>query len=515
MKKPVKKIKKTAAAPKAASAKKTVKKVAVAKPARKAATSKKSAVAKKPATKKAAAPKKAAPAKKPVAKTTDRKAAPVMPSAKAVASRPGFTSARSAIAPTPRQHVIIGNCIAAVSAAETLRKLNPNDRIVILGDEAVPSYSRCLITYFLGGMVDKSHLLSHTAKWYADRNIDLQLSTRVGGVDATNRIVMAEQNGKAKKFSYDTLLVATGSSPIFLKSFPYDPNGIIGMRNYDDSRTILGWAKPGKKAIIIGAGFVGLKTAYGLVKRGVQVKIVELLPTVLGRMTDLEASGRVRDRLCAHELLEIELNNSVIATRKQGDRYVVTYQDGTEEAADFIVASVGVKANTEFLQGTGVEVDRIVNVDDYQRTTVDGIYAAGDVCRSRHIVSREWIYNAIWPVAAAQARVAAANMSSADSRMIYEGNIPMNSVDFYELWITAIGDVQAEGPGIEEITFKSKSIYQKVKLQDGVPFAFMAVGNVDGAGILRGAIVGKTPWEEFIKKPHAQILPVVNQTRLG
>ena len=452
MKKPVKKTKKNTAAKKAAPAKKTVKAAAQAKPAKKAPVKKLSA-------------KKAA---KPVKKTVPKKTAPAMPAAKAPANRPGFTPAWTAKGAAPRQHVIVGNCIAAVSAAETLRKLNPNDRIVILGDEAVPSYSRCLITYFLGGMVDKSHLLSHTEKWYADRNIDLQLSTRAVGVDVKTRTILAEQNGKPKKFSYDTLLVATGSSPIFLKSFPYDPNGIIGMRNYDDSRTLLGWAKKGKKAIIIGAGFVGLKTAYGLVKRGVQVKVVELLPTVLGRMTDLEASGRVRDRLCAHELLDIELNNSIIATRKQGDRYVVTYQNGAEESADFIVASVGVKANTEFLQGTGVEIDRIVNVDDCQRTTVDGIYAAGDVCRSRHIVSGQWIYNAIWPVAAAQARVAACNMSSPENKMTYEGNIPMNSVDFYELWVTAIGDVQAEGPGIEEITFKSPGIYQKVKLQDGV-----------------------------------------------
>ena len=408
-----------------------------------------------------------------------------------------------------RQHVIVGNCIAAVSAAETLRKLNPEDSIIILGEEAVPSYSRCLITYYLGGMVTKRHLLSHAEKWYADRNIGLNLSTRAEQVDTKNRIVHAAQSGKKKKFSYDTLLVATGSSPVFLKSFPYDPHGIIGMRNYDDSSKLKNWAKKGKKAIIIGAGFVGLKTAYGLVKRGVQVKVVELLPTVLGRMTDLEASSRVRDRMTRHELLDIELHNSVIATRKQGNKYVVTYQNGGEESADFIVASVGVKANTDFLAGTGVEIDRIVNVDDGQRTTVEGIYAAGDVCRSRHIVSREWIYNAIWPVAAAQGRIAACNMSG--QHRVYDGNIPMNSVDFYEMWITAIGDVQAEGDDIEEITFKSHSIYQKVKLRDDIPISFMAVGNVDGAGIVRGAIVGKTPWREFTKKPHTQLLPVVNQ----
>ncbi len=419
------------------------------------------------------------------------------------------TAKRATSKKSVKQHVIIGNCIAAVSAADTLRQLNPEDKIVILGDEAVPSYSRCLITYYLGGMVTKRHLLSHAEKWYAERNIDLQLATRAVGVDSKNHIVYASRNGRKKKISYDKLLVASGSSPIFLNSFPYDPDGIIGMRSYADSCQLRGWARKGKKAIIIGAGFVGLKTAYGLVKKGVKVKVVELLPTVLGRMTDMEASARVRERMTRHELLDIELQNSVIGTRKHGKKYVVMYQNGSEEEADFIVASVGVKANTGFLEGTGVEVDRIVSVDDYQRTTVDDIYAAGDVCRSRHIVTKEWIYNAIWPVAVAQGRIAACNMSG--QQRTYEGNIPMNSVDFYEMWITAIGDVQTEGADIEEVSYESHSIYQKVKLQNGVPITFMAVGNVDGAGIVRGAIVGQTPWKEFVKKPQTQILPVVNQ----
>ncbi len=409
-----------------------------------------------------------------------------------------------------RQHVIIGNCIAAVSAAETLRRLNPGDSIVILGDEAVASYSRCLITYYLGDMVDKKHLFSHSEKWYEERDIKLMLSTRALKVDTKNRFVFVSAKGKKKKISYDTLLVATGSTPVFLKSFPYDPDGIIGMRNYDDAQRLKSWAKKGKKAVIIGAGFVGLKSAYGLVKHGVRVKVVELLPTVLGRMTDTEASIRVRDRLTKHELLDIELNNSVISTRRHGDKYMVTYQDGGEEEADFIVASVGVKANTDFLEGTDIEIDRIISVDDCQKTTAEDVYAAGDVCRSRHAVTRQWIYNAIWPVAAAQGRVAACNMSGQNRR--YEGNIPMNSVDFYELWVTAIGDVQVEAQDIKEITFKSSGIYQKVKLRDGIPVSFMATGNVDGAGMIRGAIVGKTPWDEFIRRPQAQILPVVNQT---
>jgi NAD(P)H-nitrite reductase large subunit len=412
-----------------------------------------------------------------------------------------------------RQHLIIGNCIAAVSAAEVLRKQNPAVRVTIIGDEEVPSYSRCLITYYLGDMVTRKHLLSHDEKWYRDRGIDLHLSTKALSVDPKNHLVIAEQKGKKKKFPYDKLLVATGSTPIFLKSFPYDPEGVIGMRNYRDSETLKRWAKKGKKAIIIGAGFVGLKTAYGLAKQGVKAKVVELLPTVLGRMTDAEASSRIVERLTSHKLIEIELNNSVVATRKQRDKYVVTYQDGREEDADFIVASVGVKPCTEFLDGTGAEIKWTIKVNERQETTVPDIYAAGDVCVSPHIMSKEWIYNAIWPVAAAQGRVAAYNMSG-DTNITYAGNLPMNSVDFFELWITAIGNVQAdqaEGDGIETIKFQSPRIYQKLLLKQGVPIAFMAVGNVDGAGLVRGAIVAEMPWKEFIKKPQAKVLPVVNQ----
>jgi len=118
-----------------------------------------------------------------------------------------------------RQHVIVGNCIAAISAADKLRELNPNDNIVIIGDEAVPSYSRCLITYYLGDMITKDHLLSHTKKWYSERKIELHLSTRAEGVDTKKRVVHVLTKGNKKDIPYDTLLVATGSSPIFLPSF--------------------------------------------------------------------------------------------------------------------------------------------------------------------------------------------------------------------------------------------------------------------------------------------------------
>ncbi len=298
-----------------------------------------------------------------------------------------------------KHHVIIGNCITGTSAASTLRNFAPQDKITIIGDEDVPSYSRCLITYYLAGDVSRKHLLSHSRKWYSEKNIDLNLKTRVVKVDTERKKIRTESR---KSFSYDKLLIATGSRPIFFPTIPYDANGIIGMRTYNDAKTLLKWSSPGKKALVVGAGFVGLKSAYALMKRGVSVRVVELLPNVLGRMADQEASRRIIERFKSNNLFEITLNTSVLGTEKDGNCYRAHLSNGEELAVDFIVMSVGVRTNVEILEDTDVEINKAILVDGAQRTSNADVFAAGDVCLSKELITGQMINNAIWPVTAAQ-----------------------------------------------------------------------------------------------------------------
>ena len=411
-----------------------------------------------------------------------------------------------------KSFVIVGNCIAGVSAADTLRQYNQRDDVIVIGDEDVPAYARCLITYYLAGDVEEAHLLSHSPDWYRHRNIKMLLNTKAQRVDPQKKEITVEANRRTKKIAYDQLLIATGASPIFFNAFPYDPEGIIGMRTYGDAKKLKSWAKKGKKALIIGAGFVGLKTAYGLSKLGVKTQVVELLPTVLGRMTDLEASNRIVNRLTSASKgsIEIKLNSSVVGVTKVGARYRAAMSDGAEAEVDFIVASVGVRANTDLVQGTAIYGKGPIQVDERQKTAAQDVYAAGDVAQSQHIVSKGWIYNAIWPVAAAQGRVAAHNMLGMEK--IFAGNLPMNSVDFFHLWITAIGDVQARD-SIQCLKYETPAVYQKLLLKDTIPVGFMAIGNVDGAGVIRSMIEQKIPWDEAKKQPYAQLLPIVTQVQ--
>jgi nitrite reductase (NADH) large subunit len=404
----------------------------------------------------------------------------------------------------PRQHLIIGNCIAATSAANHLRHLAPQDKITILSDESVPAYSRCLITYYLAGDVSRDHLLSHSKKWYSERNIDLYLKTRAIKVDPKKKKVKTESG---KSFSYDKLLVATGARPIFFPTIAYDPKGIIGMRTYDDAKNLLKWSSPKKKALVVGAGFVGLKTAYGLIKRGVNVRIVELLPTVLGRMADDEASRRVAGKFASHDLIDITLKASVVRAEYDGKYYRAHLSNGEELVVDFIVMSVGVRPNVEMLQDTDVEINRAIIVDENQRTANPDIFAAGDVCLSREIVSGQMINNAIWPVAAAQGRVAAMNMLGLNAS--FDGNILQNSVDFFGMWITALGDVQASGDDIDYKTYSTEKVYQKLIFRNDNLVGFMATGNVDFSGVLQSLIKENASWRDVLANKYSRLIPVV------
>jgi NAD(P)H-nitrite reductase large subunit len=406
---------------------------------------------------------------------------------------------------TPTKHLIIGNCIAGTSAAHTLRLLAPQDTISMVSDEDVPAYSRCLITYYLAGDVSRKQLLSHTKKWYTDRNIDLHLKTRVTQVDTRSRKV---KTATKKTLSYDKLLIATGARPLFFPAIAHDPKGIIGMRTYRDATTLMKWAAPGKKALVIGAGFVGLKSAYGLIKRGVQVRVVELLPTVLGRMADGEASRRIVEKCSSHELLDISLNASVIKAEHDGKHYRAHLNTGEEVVVDFIVMSVGVRPNVELLDKTDVAVNRAVVVDKHQQTTHPDVFAAGDVCLSPDILTGEMINNAIWPVAAAQGRVAAMNMTGIPAQ--YTGTIIQNSVDFFGLWITALGDVQAGGNGVDYKIFSTEKVYQKLIFKGGRLIGFMATGNVDCAGVLQALIKDQATWPDVLDNKYARLIPVVS-----
>jgi len=233
-----------------------------------------------------------------------------------------------------------------------------------------------------------------------------------------------------------------------------------------------------------------------------------LLPTVLGRMADEEASRRIVEKFDNHELVDVTLNASVLKAEFDGKHYRAHLSTGEELVVDFIVMSVGVRPNVEMLDNTDVEINRAIITDTAQQTTNPDIYAAGDVCLSPQLISGQMINNAIWPVAAAQGRVAAMNMLGLKAQ--YTGNIVQNSVDFFGQWITALGDVQASGKGVDYKIYFTEKIYQKLVFRNGILAGFMATGNVDYAGVIQALIKENATWEEMLGNKYVRLIPVVS-----
>ena len=225
-------------------------------------------------------------------------------------------------------------------------------------------------------------------------------------------------------------------------------------------------------------------------------------------MADEEASRRIVEKFDNHELVDITLNASVLKAEFDGEHYRAHLSTGEELVVDFIVMSVGVRPNVEMLDNTDVEINRAIVVDTAQRTTNSDVFAAGDVCLSPEFISGQMINNAIWPVAAAQGRVAAMNMLGIKAQ--YAGTIVQNSVDFFGQWITALGDVQATGKGVDYKIYSTEKVYQKLIFKDSVLTGFMATGNVDYAGVLQALIKERATWNQITENKYARLIPVVS-----
>jgi NAD(P)H-nitrite reductase large subunit len=129
------------------------------------------------------------------------------------------------------------------------------------------------------------------------------------------------------------------------------------------------------------------------------------------------------------------------------------------------------------------------------------------VCLSKEFITGQMINNAIWPVAAAQGRIAAMNMLGI--RTQYGGNVLQNSVDFFGLWITALGDVQATGKGVEDKIFSTEKVYQKLIFRNEQLVGFMATGNVEFSGVLQALIKEKATWKDILINKYSRLIPVV------
>jgi NADPH-dependent 2,4-dienoyl-CoA reductase/sulfur reductase-like enzyme len=277
---------------------------------------------------------------------------------------------------TSTTYLLIGGGLASGQAAKQLRESDPHALITLVGEEPYVPYDRPpLSKEFLRGEKPRTALFFDPDQYFHDHRIDLVLGVAVQQLDlATKRAILA--NGEA--IAFEKALIATGGRPVRLKVPGADLRGVYYLRTLDDSAAISAQATQGRRAAIIGAGFIGMEVAASLTQKGAQVTVIEAQPHIWARFADATLARFFQD-YCTKRGVTFHTDELVAEIRGEGRASAVVTRSGKEVPCDFVCIGVGIVPNAELAEQAGLKVGNGIVVNEYLPSSHPDIYAAGDV----------------------------------------------------------------------------------------------------------------------------------------
>jgi NADPH-dependent 2,4-dienoyl-CoA reductase/sulfur reductase-like enzyme/nitrite reductase/ring-hydroxylating ferredoxin subunit len=302
-----------------------------------------------------------------------------------------------------RRIVIIGGGAAGLACAHELRQLGFAGEVTMLSADSDPPCDRPNLSKdYLAGSAPEEWLWLRGDEWYSGNKIDLRLSTEVVRIDPTSRTVLC---ASGEEFPFNRLLIATGAEPNLLPLPGFSAPMVSTLRSVADARAISEQERPGARAVIIGASFIGLEAAAALRKRQVEVDIVSVEEIPLEHVFGKELGREIQ---LLHERNGVRFHLSSVVADFDGQ--AVALGGGEAIPADFVLVGIGVRPRTGLAESAGAAVKNGVLVDEYLETSLSGIYAAGDIAAYPNPLSGERARIEHWVVAERQGQAAAANM---------------------------------------------------------------------------------------------------------
>ena len=385
-----------------------------------------------------------------------------------------------------QQYIIIGSSAAGLGAAGKLRSLDADARIICLTAEKVMPYNRCLLADHLSGARPADQVATKTQSFFDENNIELMLDSRAVGLDAAaQKVTLA--NGTS--FNYDKLFLGTGRSA-FIPPLPgTQAAGVFSFFDFDDVTNILAYIKQHnvKQATIVGAGLSGLECADALLAHGLNLTVIERAPHVLASQIDAAGAAFLMN-LMKQKGINVLTSTTVQEVVTHNKRVAGLFLNtGKAMKTDMVIFAIGGSINLDLARQANLTIENggIVTSPSMQ-TSNPNIFAGGDICRVHDLVTGGTTISTLWPDAVQQGMIAAHTMVGLEKN--YAGTVTITSSHIFGTTFVTCGPT-IKPTEYTQLIKQEADFYHRLLIHEGTLKGFIMVGNVQGVGQLRKAIV--------------------------
>lgn len=386
------------------------------------------------------------------------------------------------------KYVIIGASAAGLACAEKIRREDSNGKITVLTKENYLPYSRPTISYYLKGTVKEKNMYLRKPSYYAKNKIEIVTGAEVKSVDRKSKTVKAGR----KTYPYDKLCICTGSKPFVppMKNVSGKTNAYTFL-DLASAKAVKENVNGNTKAVVIGAGLIGMKAAEGLSKICKSVDVVELSPRILPSILDLKSSKGVKKYIEKEGHIRFHLGDTVTEAKSKGKQITsVVLKSGKVLKCDMLVLAVGVRPETDLAEIAGLEVNRgIITNPKTMQTSDKDIYAAGDCTVSVDMLDGSKKIIALYPNAVYQGTAAGSQMTGGDAEL--DGAYSVNAIDFWGLRICTCGLINAEGEQYSDKIMQNGDGYKRLIFEGNHLVGFVLINSSENAGIYTSLIENK------------------------
>ena len=394
--------------------------------------------------------------------------------------------------------VVVGGDAGGMSAAAQARRRASSDALEIVAFErgVHTSYSACGIPYFVGDVVhDADDLVARTPDEHRRNGIDLRVRHEVASIDLARRAVVVRdlESNEERSERFDQLLLATGAAPRRPPLPGIDAPGVFGVQTLADGiavRAAVDDAKP-RDAVVVGGGYIGLELAEALVRRDVRVAVVEAAPQPMTTL-DPDMGEMVADALRSIGV-DLHLDTRVEGFETDGGSVRGVRTPGATLPADLVVLGLGVRPESTLARDAGIAIGETggIVVDDHMRTSVDGVFAAGDCVETFHRVARRPVAIALGTHANKQGRVAGINMTGGDAAFPGVLGTAASKICEYEVARTGLNERESAAAGLDAVPTTIDATTRAGYYPGAEPIRVKMLAERGAGRILGAQIVGK------------------------